>query len=95
MTISITNVLHEPVVLPEKLVAALFHPKITTGIVSTLETLQFGTPNISSQVALPNQCDMAAMVADCLEGSRREKLISPLYNFSDLFDVDGRPLGVA
>lgn len=55
MAIPITNVLHQPNVLPEWFVSAMFQPEITSDIEQSSETLeasQVGTLNIMSQGAL-------------------------------------------
>lgn len=95
MALPIPNVLHKPADLPKGFVTALFQPEIATGVWSTLETSQVAIPNISLQVPLPNKCDMAARVAECFEGPRREELTSLLYNFSHLFYVYGCPISIA
>lgn len=38
---------------------------------------------------------MEAIVPERLEGPRREDFIFFVCDFSDLFDIDGRPLGVS
>lgn len=92
VVLPISNILAEPVVLPQGFVAALLSNIDCTEVIASLDS---SSAHVPVEPVRLTKSDIESMISETLYDGDRGSLVRLILEFSTLFDADGAPLGVA